>query len=241
MTQEPALRRNGDIIILLPLMQKIAAKAGKPVRMLVTQDMLPLLEGVSYVEPVTDTAKANGAVDAKVFVRGLIPTTLPNNYAELAWHRLGHKWDAGLPLVFDKRDKRREGRLARSALKTDSPALLLKLEGGSSPLPNAGVIRDRITERFKGSFEVVNLDAIRAERLYDLIGLMDRASCMVTVDTCTLWLAHASPVPVIALVHPMDYRSSPARGNCIGRIRYEDVEKKWPIMERLIAERLAVS
>lgn len=220
-------RRNGDIIILLPLLKRLADERKAPIKLVVTDDMLPLLEGVSYVEAVTDAKDAGEAVNASVFIRGMIPTTLPNNYAELAWHRIGYKWDGALPLVFDRRNKRREGQIARHVLRTDRPALLLKLEGSSSPLPDAAVIRDRITERFNGSYEVVNLDTIRATRLYDLIGLMDRASCMVTVDTCTLWLASASKCPVIALVHPQDYRSSPARGNCLLRVRYPEIAERW--------------
>lgn len=233
MTPHP-LRRNGDIIVLLPLMQRLVLQGADPVRMFVTEEMLPLLEGVSYVAPVTDAAMAGGAVGSAIFHRGLIPTTLPNNFAELAWHRLGHKWDVTAPLVFDRRDLQREARQAEVIFETTKPKLLLKLHGVSSPLAGADAVLARFQREFGEIAEIVVLDDIHLERIYDMIGLMDRAACLVTVDTVSLWLAHASQCPNIALVHPNAYRMSPPRGNCLTRISYADIDHEWTRMAGLI-------
>lgn len=233
-------RRNGDIIVLLPLLKRLAEQRKAPVPMVVAPECRSLLEGVSYVEAVDENAPApqNGAIHAGVFHRGLVPTTVPNGFAELAWHRLGHKWDATLPLVFDRRDKRREARLAKYVFRTDKPKLLLKLKGNSSPLEDADTWERRFLATFCDQAEVVCLDRFKADRIYDLIGLMDRAACMVTVDTSTLWLAHASKCPTIALAHPLDCRASPARGNCLLRVRYPDAEAAWPEIEKRITEQI---
>lgn len=221
------LRRNGDIIALLPLMKLMADKNKAPTKMFVAKEMLPLLEGVSYVAPVTEAAEA-GEVQAAIFHRGLIPTTLPNNFAELAWHRLGHKFDAAAPLEFDRRDLQRESALAKALFKTKKPKLLLKLHGVSSPLDGAEAVLAGFQSEFGKTAEIVVLDDLKLDWIYDMIGLMDRAACLVTVDTVSLWLAHASKCPHVALVHPNEYRSSPTRGNCLLRVFYPEMKGRWP-------------
>jgi ADP-heptose:LPS heptosyltransferase len=69
--------------------------------------------------------------------------------------------------------------------------------------------------------EIVNLAAIKAERLYDLLGLYDHAVGLVTSDTATLHLAAASKVPYIALLNNGGAGSIP-KGNCILSIRYSN-------------------
>lgn len=236
-----SLRRNGDIINLLPLLRRLAIE-GNRVRLVLHPDYAPLLEGVSYVEPLLwngdmedclGAAKHFNAENAQTWGKGVTPA--PNtNYAKAAWEKLGEAWDRYLPLVFDRRSPEREQTLAKSEFHTEKPKLLIKLSGLSSPFAGADKLRERITASLGQTAEIVDLDQLHAHRLYDLLGLMDRAAALLTVDTCTLWLAHASNVPTVALINGVPFLSSPPRGNSVLRVPYVNADSSWPEIERLL-------
>lgn len=238
-----SLRRNGDIICLLPAMKAMSLLRGRKVRLVVHQDFVPLLDGVSYVEPVVWrggweepllAAAKHKAVNAQVFGKGLAPDTIKENFAMLAWKKLGFHWNRHQPLLFDQRDYEREKRLADSTFKTDKPKILVKLHGFSSPFPHGKMIHDMIAATYGQSAEIVNLDNVTAHRIYDLIGLMDRAACLVTVDTSAHWLAHASRIPLISFVNGWGFAASPPRGNQIMRVPYQEATQHITTMLRLI-------
>lgn len=228
-----SLRRAGDIIALIPLLKKLSDE--HDVKLIVHQDFVPLVEGTSYItpipwngdweDPLTPT-RIFGAVNAQVFGKGVKPDTRKGNFASDAWSKLGHPWNRYSPLVFDRRSADREQALADSVFKTDKPKILVKLHGFSSPFPHTGFVMSRLQE-FQDSAEIVVLDNVKAERLFDLLGLMDRASCLVSADTVTLWLARASKVPMIMFANGNGYGGSPPVGNTILRIPYSQVMEKW--------------
>lgn len=131
--------------------------------------------------------------------------------------------DAGIrdwPLVFDMRDSRREAGLARLIFKTPKPKLLLNLRGVSSPFAAVPEVLNKL-EPLKRRFEFVDISNVRAERVFDVLGLMDRATAMITVDTATLHLAHASKVPYVGLIQNGERGSMP-KGNCVLAVRYDN-------------------
>jgi len=238
-----SLRRAGDIIILLPLLQVLSCRERRKIRLVVHEDFVPLLESVSYVEPVAwhgnweeplEAARLHGATNAQVFGKGLTPDTMLGNFAKLAWASLGYKWNRYAPLVLDQRNFARERKLVKNAFKTDRPKILVKLHGNSSPCGEQKFIAESIRAEFHDIAEIVWLDEVRAERVFDLVGLMDRASCMVTVDTATLWLAHASKCPIIQLVNNSPFGASPPRGNCLLRVPYSQTPSRWQEISRVI-------
>lgn len=237
---EPAdivsLRRNGDIIALLPLLRVMSIKRGRKIRLVVHRDYLPLLEGVSYVEPVPwdgdweDPLAATihyRAKNAQVYGKFLNPDRINGNFVKTAWQQAGATWDRHMPLVFDKRDAKREKNLAETVFNEPKPKLLVKLHGFSSPFKQGPLILEWIKRDFGDAFELVLLDDIKAERIYDLLGLMDRAHCLITIDTVTLHLAHASKCPVVALTNGNGFSASPPRGNSLLRIPYQLIEQMW--------------
>lgn len=136
-----------------------------------------------------------------------------------------------LPLVFDRRDAKRESDLRRRVFKTDRPKVLVNLfPGGTSPWPYGNTFNPTFTAN---GFEVVNLSMIQAERIYDLLGLYDHAAGLVTSDTATLHLAGASHVPYIAFVNNGGLGSIP-RGNCVLKVRYKDALESKPQIERAL-------
>lgn len=230
-----SLRRNGDIICLLPALHGMSLSMRRPVRLVVHNDFVPLLDGVSYVEPVPwhgsweeplTAAAKHRACNAQVFGQGLAPDTFRENFAMLAWKKVGIEWNRHHPLEFDQRDLHREAGLASAVFKTGKPKILLKLHGYSSPFPHEQMVREMLSVHFSDKAEVVDLDKVKAHRIYDLIGLMDRAACLVSVDTCALWLAHASKVPLVGFVNGTGFAASPPRGNQILRMDYREVPSR---------------
>jgi len=148
------------------------------------------------------------------------------NYGTSMWDRAGFSREEmmGLPLVFDKRDAHREALLVKQHTHPNPamrrPMLLVNFTGHSSPFaPMPEVMR--VVDEFKGRFNVVDLGRIRAQRIYDLLGLYDAAVGMITTDTATLHLAAAGNIPYIA--YTVDgWTSSVPKGKCVVEIKYND-------------------
>lgn len=129
-----------------------------------------------------------------------------------------------LPLVFDRRDKEREKKLLNTFTSTDKrPLLLLSFSGETSPLATVPEIMQHINP-FRNRYNILRLDNLRCHRIYDLLGLMDAAVGMITIDTATLHLAHASKTPYIAFTRD-GWSGSVPRGNCISEIKYSQAIK----------------
>jgi hypothetical protein len=238
-----SLRSNGDIINLLPLLKFVSDKRGKPVQLVVHPKFAGVLDGVSYVKPIIwagdmeDPIAAESlyhGINAQVVGRGLVPDLNHDDYAKVAWAKLGYPWTRHRPLVFDQRNFGSEEKLAKSVFKTDLPKVLVKMHSFSSPFSDADQIRKLVNDEFGSFAEVVNLDDVKACRVYDLIGLLDRASCLISADTVTLWLAKASKCPVISLVNPIRFLASPPTGNVLLRVPYTQAVSGWDSIARVI-------
>ena len=85
--------------------------------------------------------------------------------------------------------------------------------------------------------QLVDLSGITAKRIFDLLGMYDRALCLITSDTATLHLAAAHEIPFVAL-QANGGGGSIIKGNCISKIRYSEIQSRaWEIpaaIERLL-------
>ena len=131
------------------------------------------------------------------------------------------------PLVFDKRDARRELDLY-NRMPHDKPLLLCNLSSSvSSPFPQGGEILANVRGMFESMFEIVDLSQIFADRIYDLLGLMDRASALVSIDSAQLHLVAATDIPVIAIVNDEagvgEWTASELRCKTFKRLKYSEV------------------
>jgi|SRR4029077_1171562 len=146
------------------------------------------------------------------------------DYGTSMWDRAGFTAEEmqTLPLVFDKRDPVREQNLVRTYGHKSKPMLLVNFSGVSSPFgPHPEVMGEIL--KLSQVFHIVELGGIKATRIYDLLGLMDAAAGMVTIDTATLHLALASRIPYIAYTRgPNDWCRSVPKGNCVREIHYGD-------------------
>lgn len=161
------------------------------------------------------------------------------NYGTSMWDRAGFTPEEmmHLPLVFDRRDANRERvLLSQHKGRGNKPLLLVSFAGHSSPFaPHPEVMR--VVNEFAGRFQIVDLGRIKAARIYDLLGLMDAAAGMITIDTATLHLAAATKIPYLAYTRgPNDWCRSVPKGNCVKEIHYghalQRLNEVGPLLEQ---------
>lgn len=215
---------------------------------MVAAEYTGLLDGVSYVDPLiydgphyeigkaAELAKAidpkavccqiNGPVDAVreyVYKPSGRECAKATSFQKEQWSILGalDRWDENLPLVIDRRSPEREAALA-AVMKPGRKYVLAALDGHSSPFPYKPLVLELLKHC---GYPVIDLSEIRGERLYDLLGLYERAYCLVAIDSSALQLARAVPeLPVLALANdkPLLWNGSSWRPNHYWYCRYSD-------------------
>lgn len=228
-----SLGRYGDIISQLPVVYA-RYKSGGATTFVVADEFLDLFDGVSYCS----TIRYSGRREELTHVIGLcreIPdlrvaqvdrnpdqSKRERSYA-IEGYRLGGFRDLWRKsqLVFDRRDPQREESLLARTIKSNQ-FILVNTKGESSPFANSEQLINGLQSRFP-YYQIVDLSKVRGERIYDLLGLMDRAACLVTIDTATLWLANTAKCPVVALVNN-GWRGSPSPTTATATFRYLDFQ-----------------
>lgn len=142
------------------------------------------------------------------------------------WHRAGFTRAEmlSLPLVFDRRSPEREELLLKQWCQPGRKLLLYNFTGISSPfgyIPEVG----RTMADYRTKFQMLDLGQIRAQRIYDLLGLYDKAVGLVTSDTATAHLAPATNIPTVWFTVP-GWTSSVPRGNVALHIPYDQYPKR---------------
>ena len=259
------LGRAGDICGILPLLHHDFLDTNEKPGLMVAAEYAPLLDGVSYIEPVIhngphyelDIAVAKAKTICKEVVvtqfnaprvavdeqtRRQAPAGQATSFLKDMWRVAGRlsEWDELYPLVFDKRDKARETALLRNhdLIKRGKkkPLMLLALKSYSSRFPYAALLKELVTLRFGGEYRILEMP--QAERLYDLLALYERAAVLIAVDSAPLHLAWACrKLPVIALTQdrPLLWHGSSWRPNHVWYCRYHD----WPARAVEMLERIA--
>lgn len=254
------LGKYGDICNILPLLHHDAQNGPRP-RLMVAAEYAPILEGVSYVEPLifegphyeianaVEQAKplgpwictqVNGPINevkAFVYEPARMETARTTSFAKEQWRvadRLG-EWINGYPLVFDRRVPDREAALLqRVTKKKKTPFVLVHADGVSSPFPYKELLLELV--KYCG-FSVIDLGQVKADRIFDLIGLFELAHCLITTDSALMHLAQACPsMPVLALANdkPLLWNGSPWRPSHEWYCRYSDFPLRAVEMLRTI-------
>lgn len=232
------LGRYGDIINALPMARLIAERYGPPAFM-VSREFADVLEGVSYVTPHPVDLKYGELGRAMQLANSLFPVVLraqvwgishnqerqTDSYNRESWRQCGMLREFDDPRLFpdfDRRDLAREKAIL-AKLWDGRPLLLTKLVGGlSSPFAQAQEVATLLQSEFGESCKIIELTSLKASRVYDLLGLMDHAAALVSIDTSALHLATASGVPTVALVNSEPWLGTMPRCNCARRIPYKD-------------------
>lgn len=206
------LGRAGDIINVLPLAYSLSRKLGR-INWVVSMEHADILEGVSYVNPILWNGNQDTLPAAIRFYGNTAPLVtqaflnpdsrrLTSSFALEQWRYAGalderDKW----PLLFDQRNPEREAALVASVLSRrnpDRPLVLVATTSISTPYRHA----NKLLATIRGlDVDVIDMNDVRAHRIYDLLALYDAADCLVTVDTMHLHLARASHCPVVALLN----------------------------------------
>ena len=232
------LGRYGDIINILPIARRIAERWGVP-SLMVSHDFADLLDGVSYVKPhvvAFDYAELNRCLEiarrtypcvlqCQAYGNGVNLVRQSQTFNIEHWRLAGFDKffsDTTMLPVFDRRNRVAERKLVEK-VRDGRPLLLVKFTGAKSvPFAHGELTQQLITRNFGRKHQVLDLSTIKADHPYDLLGLMDVADLLVTVDTMPLHLAAASAVPVVALVGNDAWVSTQPRCNWVAKFRYAE-------------------
>ena len=213
------LGRYGDIINLLPILRDVARTKEKPA-VYVSGQFSDILEAAGYVDaipvpnhpddiqPVIREARRRFAevTVTQVHAMGWTPGRLTPAYNKESWRLAGYldRWsDPSLRLEFDRRNYPRERELIDRVIPAGEtrPIVLYNVRSAySSPFKDHERFSRWLAAEFGEECCLVDIGSIRAGRIYDLVGLMELADCIVTIDTATLHLAGATSTPVVALL-----------------------------------------
>lgn len=226
--------KSGDLANFLPIAKHLHDTEGEKPLWIVHRLYMSLLLGAKYVEimpHVVDFHRVDIALRlAKTMATRVINATShgkfykgtrDQSYNFKAWADNGfgdHFHDLkGYGLVFDNRDPEREATLISQFITGDRPVLLLSLaKAKSSPFPHHALFEERIRRKWSKVFQIVDLQTVHCSRIYDLLGIMDRARVLITADTATLHLATAAPtLKTICLTNDHPFLAS--------RPRYEPI------------------
>lgn len=155
-----------------------------------------------------------------------------DSFVKQAWRCLGKQALRRQmpPMVFDRRDPAREAALLEKLGVAKKKVLLVSCGGQTSPFKYKELLMHLLTvDRDGRQWKVIDLDEVEAERFYDLLGLFERAKCLVAVDSAPLHLARAVPtLPVVAIVQdqPTAWHGSPWQPNHVVHCRYGDFPER---------------
>lgn len=241
------LGRYGDCLNIMPCVRQLHLQ-GASVLWAIHPEFADILDGISYADRfVAPVPRYRDVHLAEMMIADrcaeiLIPQLYGNeeyngreqeSFAVGMWNVFGmaDRWH-DLPLVLDRRDPARESKLCVGL--DDRPLVLTCFNSSSSPFNGADIAA---ALRSRTDWNVVRLDAIRADRIYDLCGLMERAACLVTVDTAALHLSYATRVPTVALLSEgpphmrSDWYGTHERRHWIGSCRYSRVTPEWVVKQ----------
>ena len=230
----------GDLCSALPILYNEWKTTGEKPLAMVSEKYLSLFSGVSYVKTVTwqgDWFDLRGAVieAKKLYEKVIVLSTFGQNWPlekktpsfQLdQWDRAGRLSDFGTEkLVFDQRSPYREQSL-QAQHRLEAGAILCCLHSESSPFQGQS-LQKALAEAFPKN-QILDLAMVKAECIYDLLGLYDKAACLVSIETMHLHLSAASKVPVVALVtdRPEIWHGTAWQDRFALHVRYADYEMR---------------
>lgn len=240
------LGRSGDIISALPFVKLVSEKYAKP-DLLVAREFIGLLDGITYANGIVAAEKEESLLDAvnkskrehsitivaQCWGKGWTQIKKTECYNKDSWNNFGllHRfYDPALKPVFDNRDLARE-KVFIDSLNLDSrPIALVNLTSGkSSPCIHCGNLFPMVMEKFRKGWQIINIAELKAERLYDFIGLFEISDILLTIDTSFAHLSGATDIKVIALVNPTPWAATAVRFNCLEHIPYDAAKERLPL------------
>jgi len=211
------LGKYGDLINILPVVRDVGQQLRTRPAFFVSREFADLFEGIGYVDavpvnygvsdlsPAVDKAHTRFADVRVVQVSSDMGDLVQeSSFNQDAWRLAGYLdrfADRSLKPFFDRRNYTRERKLLRANwVCGDHPVVLVNLAGSSSSFRDAVKFAEWLDRQWGDRVDFIDLSQIQAERIFDLLGFMEMADALITVDTATLHLAAATDCPVIALL-----------------------------------------
>lgn len=241
------LGRGGDVLNVLPLAWRDHQQTGERSLVMVSQPYASIFEGIGYCDalpvpnrfedvigawPIAEkSAKEHGArlVCTQIYGEGIMTAETCASFMRESWAQVpdAPAWGS-LPLVFDRRNLKIEASVRRNLLQNSrgKPYVVVALDGKSSPFAEARTLLRQLRTTLGSDFDIVNISGFIAPRIFDLLGLLEGAHCLLSVDTGILHLAHAVPsLPVVALItrEPSAWHGSPWRPQHVARFFYDEM------------------
>lgn len=234
--------KTGDLCSVLPIIYHEFKRTGYSQLVIVAEEYASLLEGCSYIladiwQGDWQNLKSAIKYAKEKYQEVVVLSTFGKDWPlqkETPSFQLDQFKRAGeisnfdqIQLIFDKRNPAREATLVAQC-GVDSGTVLCCGHGNSSPFQGASILE--FVQAAFPTHRVLDLSKIKGERFYDLLGLYDKAACLVSIETSHLHLSKASNVPVVALVtdRPEIWHGSAWSKHFVAHIRYSDFEMKKP-------------
>lgn len=240
------LGRYGDIMNILPAVYQASTENHILPSIVTSKAYSSLIRGVDYCRSIVFNDDFRLIHPA----RRLIENQYPNadikicavygkdyridrkcwNYQREAWRLSETKAIWGKEaLVINNRSKTREKELVeRLDLPKDKKIILTSLKGVSSPIEKPEELLNYLKQNInKDEYHILDISDVKAEMIYDLLCLYEKAHSLITIDTATLHLANAVPnLPVVSLITDSkdDWHKSFWRPNHIARIYYSEID-----------------
>ena len=250
------LGRYGDIMNALPLARLHFNQSSCKPHFMVAREFESILEGCGYLNPVVFQGHSSelkrAMMEAQSSFRNVVRCQVfgwkdgdsqeGKCYNHQAWSasNSGYLWaDQDVSLVFDKRDKVRERKLVDESIeRLPLPVMAVSLtKGNSSPFKDGEQMLSKVREEFGKDWNIVDLSSITAERIYDMLGILEQASMLITTDTSFIHLAAAVPhLPVYLLSQDHPWSRTEPRCKCVGRTVYSQWRKVWRELVAAVAE-----
>lgn len=209
------LGRYGDVINALPIAYDLYSSGRKP-KFVVADQFWNILEGVTYVDPIVwniDYASVPYAIKRVSGHEAYICQTythpdnqrLTDSYQKESWRVAGWLPKFGtIPLVFDNRSPEREKVLVEQVIgvRQRSPVKrkVVLVAGKSISSPFRPNLIEILTDRLPNTI-IIDLCEVKAHRIYDILGLLDVADCLVSVDTVHLHLARIGNPKTVGIIN----------------------------------------
>lgn len=235
--------RYGDIINFLPAYRELIKGVRNPY-WIVHPDFESIFDGVSYVQHLVSNEDSHypyriANQTRRKFQRFVVPqvfdldNTLPHLtecFNKEMWNKVGllHRWD-DLELVFDRRDRTREKTLIDAFIQANGkPTVMLCWSGASNPFKDSEKLVRLVRDNFGEDINLLDVSNLKAHRIYDLIGLMEKCAALISTDTSLIHLAAACSIPVLALVNDAKdpFSCAQPRSNCYDRILHREFEDR---------------
>lgn len=243
------LGKTGDVINAIPMLHA-DAQAGKRSALMIAEPYADVMQGVTYADCIrfpgsgheihkaaehaktlSDDVKCIQVVGPPELVKRYTyepakqDCAVTDSFQKEAWHIAGRLGDfSKSKLIFDNRSKEREQVLIDKYVPKKKKLMLVSLGGASSPFKYRELLLELLTLRFKTSYDLLDIGQLKCERIYDLLGLYEKATCLVSTDSAPLHLAKAVKIPTVALVNdvPSLWHGSVWRDYHIAHVRYGD-------------------